>query len=152
MPYRVVRWSTCSIVCVTAFLACAGSPPDGLGVHDGQLAACPTSPNCVSSGSDDPEHAIQPLAFTGAPEDAWHSARSAVAGLPGTTIANEANFYLHAESRSSLLRFVDDLELQLNLEEKTIAVRSASRVGYSDMGVNRKRIERLRSLFEPPQP
>ena len=152
MPNRVVKWTTCSIVCATVFLACAGSPPDGLGVHGGQLAACPTSPNCVSSGADDPEHAIQPLAFTGAPEDAWHAARSAVAGLPGTTIANEANFYLHAESRSSLLRFVDDLELQLNLEERTIAVRSASRVGYSDMGVNRKRIERLRSLFEPPQP
>jgi len=144
--------TTCWMVCATAFLACAGSPPDGLGVHDGQLAACPTSPNCVSSGADDPEHAIQPLAFAGAPEDAWRAARSAVAGLPGTTIVNEADFYLHAESRSTLLRFVDDLELQLKLEERTIALRSASRVGYSDMGVNRKRIEQLRSLFESPQP
>jgi uncharacterized protein (DUF1499 family) len=126
--------------------------PEGLGIHDGQLAACPTSPNCVSSGAEDSQHAIRPIEFSGDPADAWRAARAAVTALPRTPIVYEANGYLHAESRSALFRYVDDLELQLRAEGRTIAIRSASRVGFSDMGVNRDRVERLRSLFETPQP
>jgi uncharacterized protein (DUF1499 family) len=144
--------STGLFAAVIALFACAGPVPEGLGVHDGQLAACPTSPNCVSSGAEDSQHAIRPIEFPGDPSDAWRAARAAVTALPRTKIVYEANGYLHAESRSALFRFVDDFELQLRAEERTIAVRSASRVGFSDMGVNRDRVERLRSLFDVPQP
>jgi uncharacterized protein (DUF1499 family) len=148
----MMKQTTYLIACATAFFACAGSLPEGLGVHDGRLAACPSSPNCVASDAGDPEHAIQALEFAGDPETAWRAARAALAGLPRTTIVAETNSYLHAESRSALFRFVDDLELQLNPGERTIAVRSASRVGYSDMGVNRERVEDLRSLLGAARP
>jgi uncharacterized protein (DUF1499 family) len=64
--------------------------------------------------------------------------------LPRTRIVKETEDYLHAECRSALFRFVDDLELQLRPSESIIAVRSASRLGYSDLGVNRRRVEGLR--------
>jgi len=144
--------TTSSLAAAVALFACAGPAPEGLGIYEGRLAPCPASPNCVSSEADDPRHAIPPLEFTGDPEDAWRAVRAATAALPRTTIVYETSGYLHAESRSALFRFVDDLELQLRAEERAIAIRSASRVGYSDMGVNRDRVERLRSLFEPPRP
>jgi uncharacterized protein (DUF1499 family) len=70
--------------------------------------------------------------------------KSAVGKLPRTIIARETEGYLHAECRSAFFGFVDDLELFLRADKKTIAVRSAARRGYSDFGVNRKRVENLR--------
>jgi uncharacterized protein (DUF1499 family) len=68
----------------------------------------------------------------------------AVSSLPRTTIVDDSGQYLHAECRSAVFRFVDDLELHLRPDEGAIAVRSASRLGYSDFGVNRGRVETLR--------
>jgi uncharacterized protein (DUF1499 family) len=81
-----------------------------------------------------------------APE-AWRAAREAVAALPRTRIVAESEGYLHAECRSALFRFVDDLELHLRADAGRIAVRSASRVGRSDLGVNRRRVEDLRAAL-----
>lgn len=131
-----------------ALPACTGAVPDGLGVQNARLAPCPESPNCVSSDAEDPEHAIALLAFSGDAADAWRQARAAVAALPRTEIVDESDGYLRAESTSATFRFVDDLELQLRPDERAIAVRSASRLGYSDMGVNRDRVELLRTGFE----
>lgn len=131
-----------------ALPACTGSVPDGLGVRNARLAPCPESPNCVSSDAEDPEHAIAPLAFSGDAEAAWRQARASVAALPRIEIIDESDGYLRAESTSATFRFVDDLELQLRPDEHAIAVRSASRLGYSDMGVNRDRVELLRTEFE----
>ncbi|GAG14577.1 unnamed protein product [marine sediment metagenome] len=139
--------SSATIACAIALAACAGPVPTDLGVRDSRLAPCPASPNCVASDADDTEHAIAPLVFDGNADDAWRAAREATAALPRTQIVDEAPGYLRAESRSALFGFVDDLELQLRTDEGTIAVRSASRVGYSDLGVNRGRVEALRSLF-----
>ena len=75
---------------------------------------------------------------------AWFAARDAVSQLPRTRIVTDTNDYLHAECKSRFFGFVDDLELQLRPEDGIIAVRSASRVGYSDLGANRKRVEDLR--------
>ena len=126
-------------------LACVGPRPDDLGVRSGRLAPCPPSPNCVSSDATDPTHAIAPLAPKGDPSTAWSAVRDAVAATKRTTIVSQQRGYLHAESTSALMRYVDDLELQLRAEEGVIAVRSASRVGYGDMGVNRARVESLRA-------
>ena len=128
-----------------SILSCIGGRADDLGVRDARLSPCPSSPNCVSSDARDAEHTVEPFAFRGAPAQAWQAARSAVASLPRTRIVSETPEYLHVECRSLLLRFVDDLELHLRAQEGIIAVRSASRVGYSDLGVNRRRVEAIRA-------
>jgi uncharacterized protein (DUF1499 family) len=90
-------------------------------------------------------HHAPALVLAAPAADAWRAAREAVASLPRTRIVSETSEYLHAESTSRIFRFVDDLELQLRPAEGKIAVRSASRVGHGDMGVNRERVETLRS-------
>jgi uncharacterized protein (DUF1499 family) len=121
--------------------------PDTLGVTDGHLAACPSSPNCVYSADADAAHAIEPLAFTGDPDDAWLRLEEVVANYPRTHVVTDRDGYLHAECSSFLFRFVDDLEFLLDREGKKIQVRSASRAGRSDLGVNRARVEAIRAAF-----
>jgi uncharacterized protein (DUF1499 family) len=110
------------------------------------LAPCPTSPNCVSSDSTD-DHAIAALKFSGSAEKAWQAAKEALLSLPRTRIVAESGHTLHAECKSAIFRFVDDVNFELRPDQGIIAVRSASRVGYSDLGVNRRRIEAVRSAF-----
>jgi len=77
----------------------------------------------------------------------WPEVRTALLKLPRTTIVAEDHHYLHAECRSSVFGFVDDLEIQLQPRERVLAVRSVSRTGYYDFGVNRRRVETLRGLL-----
>ncbi len=119
-----------------------------LGVRDGRLADCPDSPNCVVTHATDSVHAISPLEFTDASESAWKRLRQIMEAMPRVTIVKDDGSYLHCECRSRLLRFVDDVEFQLDAENGKIAFRSASRVGYSDLGVNRKRMESIRRCFQ----
>ncbi len=137
------------VLCRMPLFSCAGRRPSTLGVTASGLAPCPSSPNCVSSDAADAAHQIPPLAFTVSAPDAWQSARAAVAALPRTEIVTATSDYLHAECRSALFGFVDDLELQLRPGQAIIAVRSASRLGYSDLGVNRRRVERIRAALAP---
>ncbi|HEY5673411.1 MAG TPA: DUF1499 domain-containing protein [Malonomonas sp.] len=116
-----------------------------LGVHDSKLSPCPARPNCVSSDSAAAEHRVEPFHLAVPAAEGWQMARTLVAELPRTTIITQGPDYLHAECRSAVFGFVDDLELHLRPDKNTIAVRSAARLGYSDLGVNRKRIEDLRS-------
>ena len=125
-------------------LSCAAKTPESLGVRDSALSACPPSPNCVSSDATDKPHQVAPFSLAMEPAQAWRAVHLAVSRLPRTEIVTDTGQYLHAECRSALFRFVDDLELLLRPEEGTIAVRSASRVGDSDFGVNRGRVETLR--------
>jgi uncharacterized protein (DUF1499 family) len=114
-----------------------------------RLAPCPGTPNCVSSEAEDPAQRVGAFALDDQlePAVAWAGVREAVASLPRTRIVDEAPGYLRAECRSRLLRFVDDLELELRAGERLVAVRSASRLGRSDFGVNRRRVEALRALL-----
>lgn len=123
---------------------CASSPPESLGLQQGGLAPCPDSPNCVSTESQTESHATQPFVLKLPPEEAWPLVREAVASLPGTVVVSADDEYIHAESTSPLMRYVDDLELQLQAGKGRIAVRSASRIGWSDMGANRERVWELR--------
>ncbi len=109
-----------------------------------RLAPCPKSPNCVSSLAPDDAHRVAPFRIAGDPARAWRAARAAVQSIPRTRIAEERPDYLRAECTSRLFRFVDDLELALDLGAGRIEVRSASRTGYGDLGVNRARVEALR--------
>lgn len=112
-----------------------------------QLPACPDRPNCVSSQSADAAHAIEPISYRDTPEAALARLRSILADMPRTTIKKEQAGYLHAEVRSRVFRFVDDVEFLLDADHRLIHVRSASRTGYSDLGVNRRRVERIRKAF-----
>lgn len=134
-------------LCVVSLLACSGKRPSNLGVSDTGLAPCPSSPNCVSSDASDADHRVEPFALLAAPDDAWRAVREEVEGLPRTTIAQTTASYLHAECSSTVFGFVDDLELQLRASDGVVAVRSASRVGHSDLGVNRRRVARLREAL-----
>ena len=121
--------------------------PTDLGVRAGRLAACPSSPNCVSSADGDATHSIEALTFTDSPDEAWRRLEGVLANLPRTRIVANRDGYLHAECFSFLFRFVDDVEFLLDPEGKQIYVRSASRAGRGDLGANRARVEAIRAAF-----
>ena len=108
------------------------------------LAPCPNRPNCVSSEARPGRNFIEPYIPIVDPHRAWKELTKVVSDLPRTIIKISDEFYLHAESKSRFFGFIDDIEFRLQPEENRIAVRSASRTGYSDLGVNRKRIEFIR--------
>ena len=111
------------------------------------LPACPDSPNCVSSLSTEEAHAIKPFSYEGTPAQAWERLKTAVLSEKRVTLTKDTGTYLHFEVRSLLFQFTDDVEFLLQESDKLIHVRSASRVGHSDFGVNRKRVEQIRTRF-----
>jgi uncharacterized protein (DUF1499 family) len=127
-------------------VGCGSQAPSTLGLHSGRLGLCPESPNCVCSEYPDDDGWIAPLAFDDAPEQAWTRLQNRIQAQGGQ-IETRTDDYLWATYRSKLFRFVDDVEFRLAADEQRIQVRSASRLGYSDLGVNRKRIEALRAAF-----
>ncbi|MBF2015444.1 MAG: DUF1499 domain-containing protein [Rivularia sp. T60_A2020_040] len=131
----------------------SGTRPNNLGINNGKLAACPNSPNCVSSQSPttDATHFIQPLNYTDTPEKALSDLKAVIESEPRTKIINESSNYLYAEFKSALMGYVDDVEFYVDSSSNTIHVRSASRLGQSDLGVNRKRVETIRTKFNQMQ-
>lgn len=128
----------------------AGQRPHNLGVTSGQLIACPNTPNCVNSQSSsiDAQHSIAPLSYHSSSAEAIAKLKSVIESLERTQIITETENYLYAESKSALMGFVDDVEFYLDEGAHVIHVRSASRLGQSDLGVNRKRIETIRAKFQ----
>ncbi|MEW6688656.1 MAG: DUF1499 domain-containing protein [Pseudomonadota bacterium] len=124
--------------------------PDNLGVKDGRLAPCRRTPNCVSSQAApaDAEHYVAPIPFEGGVHEAMAAARKAVEAMRGSTVIRQEGGYLYAEYRSKLMRFVDDLELWFDAQAGVLHVRSASRLGRRDFGVNRARVEALRARIK----
>lgn len=125
----------------------AGTLPDNLGVKSGELIACPNTPNCVSSQSQDDEHHIEPLSYNSLSTEAIANLKSIIENQLGGKIIAQTDNYLYAQFTSHWMGFVDDVEFYLNEETKKIEVRSASRLGESDLGVNRQRIESIRLQF-----
>lgn len=121
----------------------AGNRPDFLGVKDGILAPCPNSPNCVSTQSIDPEHSIPPITYTSSPEQAIANLKQVIQTQERAKIITEREDYLYVEFSSKLMGFVDDVEFYLNKDKGTIEMRSASRLGESDLGVNRQRLQSI---------
>ncbi len=110
-------------------------------------APCPDRPNCVSSMAQDPRHFIAPLAVDDDPERAFRRLGRLIQEMPGSRLIKYGDTYIHAECRTRWLRFIDDLECYLDRNAAVIHIRSASRLGYSDLGVNRRRVERLRRMM-----
>ena len=112
------------------------------------LSPCPSSPNCVSTQAQDESHAIAPFRYQKTRTEAKEALKAIIPSLPRTKLVEEDDTYLHYEFTSLLLRFVDDVEFLFDDEAKTIHFRSASRTGYGDLGVNRRRMEEIRTLIE----
>ena len=108
------------------------------------LPLCRDSPNCVSSQAQDAQHFIEPFKIKGQPGEAWQALKQAINSQSRMVITHETNDTLHAEATSLVFRFVDDINVILDAEKRVIHIRSASRTGHSDFGVNRKRLEALR--------
>jgi len=129
-----------SLLALLPFLtACAGEPPQNIGVREGRLTACPDSPNCVSSFESSEEHSISALAAD------LSQVQQILLAMDEANIVEQSTNYLYAEFTSSLMGYVDDVEFLYDANSGQTHVRSASRLGYSDMGANRKRIEAIRS-------
>jgi len=128
---------------------CSGTMPK-LGINNSELAPCPETPNCVSSQAHDEVHFIEPINYSGTQQGAYDVLLRIIKSEKRTEILAEQKDYIRVEFTSALFRFVDDVEFYFpeeQAEKKIIHVRSASRVGHSDLGANRKRIERIRSKF-----
>lgn len=145
----VVGWIITRIVSPYQPTVFSGVRPDNLGVDaTGQLATCPSTPNCVNSQSQDSEHYIEPFALPNNSPTTWENLVQAVENFEGSNIIANTGDYLYAEFTTKLMGFVDDVEFVKDEVNQRLDVRSASRVGESDLGTNRKRVEILRSQFD----
>jgi uncharacterized protein (DUF1499 family) len=128
----------------------SGKRPDNLGVKEGRLASCGRRLNCVSSQADpgDAQRYVAPIPFKGSAVDALAAARRAVESMQRATLVRHEGNYLHAEFRSRLMGYVDDVEFTYDGKAGVLHLRSASRLGRRDFEVNRKRVEALRARIE----
>ena len=137
------------IIAVTAFLiACAGKGKENDMNQPDRLSGCFGPPNCVSSESEDPRHSVAPMQLVGDSANEWAAIQDVVGRLPRSRIVKSTDQYLSVTLKSSVFGFIDDLELKLDLQTKMISIRSASRRGYYDLGVNRRRVENLRKQLK----
>ena len=132
-----------------ALATCATPRSGSSSARDGELPPCPTSPNCVSSQARDREHQVEPIPYRVSQAEALVVLVDTIQSQPRTHIVTKTQDYLHAEFTSLVFRFVDDVECVIDENTKTIQIRSASRVGYWDFGVNRRRVENLRQELAP---
>ena len=141
---RILRMLVFPVTFFTLLGGCRGAAP---GLEQGRLAPCPQTPNCVSTRSSDAVHGIEPYPYCGGREASRARLLEVIAGLPRTRIITAGDLYIHAEFRSRIWRFVDDVEFLFDDSTGTIQFRSASRLGKSDLGVNRRRMEQIRGLY-----
>lgn len=120
----------------------------GPGLVDGRLRPCPRSPNCLCSQDPDPGHRTDPWPFEGNANAVRERLERVIRAEPRTRIVTAEPRYLHATFTSLVLRFVDDVELSIDEEARLVHLRSASRLGWSDLGANGRRLARLRAAFE----
>jgi len=112
------------------------------------LTPCPKTPNCVSSLAKDKKHFVEPIPYKGENAAAQHGLLEILHSFKRARLVTIEENYIHAEFVSSIFRFVDDVEFYFEPAKSIIQVKSASRTGQSDLGVNRRRIEKIRKLFE----
>ena len=110
------------------------------------LKPCPDSPNCVCSMYEKDEHYVKAISYKGEKAHFKQLLLKVIAEMPRTKVVNDSANHLHVEFTSAIFRFVDDVEFYFDNDENVVHVRSASRSGYYDFGVNRSRIEKIRNL------
>jgi uncharacterized protein (DUF1499 family) len=149
-----------TLVIVTAqFGALSGTPPADLGVKAGRLKPPSPTPNSVSSQAalwpDAPQSsyaAIEPLRYAGDGRASMRRLAAILRAMERTVLITDEPGYLYAQSTTKLMRYTDDVEFYLDEAAGVIQVRSASRIGHGDRGVNRARVESIRALFNAPAP
>lgn len=119
-----------------------------IGIKDGKFQPCPKSPNCVSTQSDDEKRKIEPLKYTGTIDEAKLKIKEIIKTFKRTTLITEEDLYLHFEFRTAIFKFIDDVEFYFDDSTKFIHFRSAARMGWSDMGVNRKRMHKVSEKYK----
>ncbi len=130
--------------------ACGAGAPE-LRSPDGQFAPC-AAKRCVSSRAGETGYAVRPITYTGSRDAARAALQRLIAEMPGAEVVEQREDYLHATFTSTVMRYVDDLELDFPAHERVVHVRSSSRIGYYDFNANRDRVESLRARFEALQP
>ena len=132
-------------ICMTC---CSDTKISAQGIKEGVLAPCPDSPNCVSTQAEDTKHHMDPISYTGTLEQARQRLLKVISSMRRARVMVDKGNYIHVVFTSMIFRFKDDVEFAFDDRNKLINFRSASRVGYSDMGVNRKRMEEIKKRFE----
>ncbi|WP_035139809.1 DUF1499 domain-containing protein [Fischerella sp. PCC 9605] len=132
------------LLTLTILPAATWAVASGLGVDNGHLSSCPASNNCVVSQNADPKHAIDPIAYHVDRNAARETLLKVLGVVPRTEVIEQTDNYIHATSKSRIFKFVDDVEFYFPPNESVIHLRSASRIGESDLGVNRRRVEQIR--------
>ena len=117
-------------------------------MSDPQLKPCPESPNCVSTQTQQKSKQMDPIPFELDTKEVLKIIKGVVESLPNTRLEKESDHYLHYTFKSKIFRFIDDVEFLIDAEQKLIHFRSASRTGYSDMGVNKKRMTEITASIE----
>lgn len=156
MPGPATRWGLIILGTIVVgpilglmILSLTSRRPGNLGPQSGKLRPCPGPPNCVCSCDAAATHAIAPLVWKGEPQAGLERVLRALRHLPRVTTEPIQNGnYLHAEFTTAVFRFVDDVEFLADPAAGVIHIRSASRAGKSDLGVNRKRVEEIRRYFD----
>lgn len=145
---KMLKIFTGALMFITVLCGCSGNRSEQ---HNSELLGfldCPDTPNCVSSLAKNPKYKVEPFKLKKDPKTSWDIVVKTVVSLSRTTLVSTSSSDIHAECRSMIFRFVDDLTLHLIPSNGIIHIRSASRTGYSDLGVNRRRVERLRKKLQ----
>ena len=151
--YRLVNLQNIfTLALSTAFFlvfiaACQSATQVKTGIVDNRLTPCPSSPNCVCSETQGLKSSISPVNYKTEDAEAWSKAKSTIYKMGGKIIKQDEQ-YIHAVFTSRIFHFVDDFELRIDKKNKVIHIRSGSRTGYSDLGVNRKRADKFREIFK----
>ena len=146
----LARASIVSLALLAA--ACGASKPALLGVVDGKLAACPSSPHCVTSQAASGSHAIPPIRYSMSRDEARAKLVEVMSSMPGAVVLTQSRDYVRAEYTSKRFKYVDDVEAYLDDRAKLVHLRSSSRTGFWDLGVNRRRVEEIRKGFLAAKP
>ncbi len=144
---RVTCQTALALVLALMIMGCSGMPENDIDPNKvTELARCPSSPNCVSSVEEaDDSHYIAPISIQGDADESWQTLREILGDERSFDIVASSDDYLRAVATTRILRFKDDVEFLLDRAAGRIDMRSASRIGYSDLGKNRKRLESIRT-------
>ena len=145
---KLITVSIGSLMLTMILWGCSGNPPERHNSESSGFLDCPDTPNCVSSLAKNPKYRVEPFKLKKDPKTSWDIVKKTVASLSRTKIVSADNSDIHAECKSMIFRFVDDITLHLTASNGIIHIRSASRIGYSDLGVNRRRVENLRKKLK----
>ena len=138
----------CGFLATAAILlGCSGEAPRNLSGTRDALAPCPDTPNCVSTKGQDPRHAMEPLPYMGTREMSRDRILEILRGMKRAKVMESAADYIYARFTTRFFRFVDDVEFRFDNAARLVHFRSASRVGYYDFGLNRRRMQKISELY-----